>query len=119
MGVSRPRPSADAEGEGARPADLAGGPGHGRRVDQAELRNPLEPDLEGDPEFHACQVRAQAAVDAEPERGVPVDLAVDDDLIGAVELGTPNTVAEKLLTRQIRRLHVRVRDADQSRFVTR
>jgi len=79
--------SADAEGERTRSADLAGGPGHGRRVGQAELRDPLQPDLEGDPEFHARQVGAEAAVDAEAERGVPVDLTVDDDLIGAVELG--------------------------------
>ena len=31
-------------------------------------------------------MRAQAAVDPEAERGVPVDRAVDDDLAGPVEL---------------------------------
>jgi ribosomal protein L19E len=53
---ARERTSADAEGERTRSADLPGGPGHGRRVGQAEFRDPLEPDLEGDPEFHAGQV---------------------------------------------------------------
>ena len=47
---------------------------------------PLEPDLERDPQLHPGQVRPDAAVDAEPERGVPVDLAVDDDLVGPLEL---------------------------------
>ena len=45
-----------------------------------------QPDLERDPQLHPGQVRADAAVDAEPERGVPVHLAVDDDLVGPLEL---------------------------------
>src|SRR5215470_19183755 len=72
--------SADAERERARAADLARRPPHRRRVVQGEAGDPLEPGFEGDPELHARQVRAHAAVDAEAERGVPVDLAVDDDL---------------------------------------
>src|SRR5215831_10989480 len=84
---SEPRsPSADAERERARAADLARRPPHRRRVVEAELRDPFEPDFEGRPKLHAGQVRAQTAVDAEAERGVPVDLAVDDDLIRPVEL---------------------------------
>ena len=72
--------------EAARPADLTRGPGHRAGVVEGEHRDPLEPDLEGDPELHPRQVRTEAAVDAQAEGGMPVDLAVDDDLIRPVEL---------------------------------
>src|SRR6266496_683993 len=62
--------SADPQGQRARPADLAGRPGHRRRVGEGEVADPRQPDLQGDPEFHARQVRAHAAVDAQAERGV-------------------------------------------------
>src|SRR5579864_7671449 len=65
-----------AEGLATRTANLARGPGHRGRVGQGELGYPLQPDLQRHPQFHPRQVRAQAAVDAEAERGVPVDLAV-------------------------------------------
>src|SRR5215510_12149944 len=76
-GFTARRASADAERERARPTDLARRPSDRRRVVKGEAGDPLEPGFEGDPEFHARQVRAHAAVDAEAERGVPVDLAVD------------------------------------------
>src|SRR6266571_4363696 len=76
----RHRRSVDAKRECARSADLAGGPDDGRRVVKGELRDPLEPGFEGDPKLHARQVRTHAAVDAEAERGVTVDLAVNNDL---------------------------------------
>src|SRR5207245_5574537 len=79
--------SADAEREVARAADLARRPRDGVRVGEAEVRDAFHPDLERDPQLHPRQVRPDAAVDAESERGVPVDLAVDDDLGGPVELG--------------------------------
>src|SRR5215468_12313028 len=85
--VHGPEGSADAERERARAADLARRPPDRRRVVKGEAGDALEPGFEGDPELHARQVRAHAAVDAEAERGVPVDLAVDDDLTGPVELG--------------------------------
>ena len=78
--------SGDTEGQCAGAADLADGPGDGGGVGQAELGDAGEPDLEGDAQFHPRQVRAQAAVDAEAEGGVPVDLAVDQHLVGPVEL---------------------------------
>ena len=56
------------------------------QVIKGERRDPLEPRLEGDPKFHPRQVRPQAAVNAQAEGGMPVDLAVDDDLARLVEL---------------------------------
>jgi membrane-associated protein len=44
--------SADPERKRARSADLTGGPGHPAGVGEGERRDPLEPDLEGDPELH-------------------------------------------------------------------
>src|SRR3954467_11308074 len=81
-----PRRSAHPERQRARPADLAGGPGGRGPVGQGELRESLHPDLEGDPELHPGQVRPDAAVDAQPERGVLVHLAVDEHLVGAVDV---------------------------------
>src|SRR5262249_49100815 len=78
-GTRRPAlggPSAEARREGARPADLARRPGDRRRVVEGELGDPGEPCFQRDPEFHPRQVRSHAAVDAQPERGVPVDLTV-------------------------------------------
>src|SRR5580692_9793334 len=77
----------DAERERPRAPDLSRGPGHRCGVGEAELGEALEPGFERDPELHAGQVRSQAAVDAEAERGVPVDLAIDHDLVRTVKLG--------------------------------
>ena len=76
---------ADTNREDAGAADLAARPAHGVGVGELEHREALEPHLEGDPQLHAGQVRAGAAVDAEAERGVAVDLAVDDHLVGPLE----------------------------------
>ncbi len=76
----------DAERECPRAADLPGRPGHRRRVGEGELGEALQPGGQRDPELHAGQVGSQAAVDAEAERGMPVDRPVDDDLVGPFKL---------------------------------
>src|SRR3984885_15567452 len=72
--AARLGPAGDAERQRPRAPDLSRGPGPGGRVGEGELGEALEPGFERDPELHAGQVRSQAAVDAEAERGVPVDL---------------------------------------------
>src|ERR1043166_3738245 len=68
-----------------RPAHGALRPGHrGIRV-ETELGDALEPLLERHPDFHACEVRADAAVDAEAERRMPVLLTVEHDAVGILE----------------------------------
>src|SRR6202044_1429056 len=84
--ASSRRAGPDPQRERARTADLARGPRHRRGVGQGEPGDPAEPDLECDPQFHPRQVRAHAAVDTEAECRVPIDLAVDDNLTGPVEL---------------------------------
>src|SRR5215218_9987974 len=61
-----------------RPGDLAGGI-------EFEVRNPLQPFLDRDRHLHAREIRTDAAVNAEPERGVAVFLAVDQHLVGIRE----------------------------------
>src|SRR5438552_3292406 len=68
-------------------AHLPAGPADRRRLGELEDREGAEPRLEGDAQLHPGQVRSGAAVDAEAEGGVAVDLAVDDHLVGPVEGG--------------------------------
>ena len=79
-------PVANPERERARTADLPGRPLHPGRIREAELRDPLEPDLKSHPELHPRQVRANTSVNAQAERGVPVDFPVNQDLTRPVEL---------------------------------
>ena len=57
----------------------------GVRVGQLEVGEAAEELLDGHPQLQSGEVRAEAAVDAEPERGVAVLQPVDHDLVGAVE----------------------------------
>src|SRR3954453_9141214 len=57
-----------------RPGDLAGGI-------EPEIGNPLQPFLDRHRHFHAREVGADTAVNAEPERGMAVFLAVDHHLV--------------------------------------
>src|SRR5947207_2547659 len=66
-------------------ADGAFRPGH--RPREVELGDALEKLLHRHCHLHACEVRANAAVDAEAEGGVAVLLAVDDHLVGVGEYG--------------------------------
>src|SRR4051795_9555432 len=78
--------SADVQRKRARPANLSGGPRDARLVAQRELGDPLHPDLERHPKLHPGEVRADTTMNAESERRVLVYLAVDDDLVGPLEL---------------------------------
>ena len=49
---------------------------------EAEVRNALQPLLQRHHHFHPRQVRADAAMNAEPESGMRIVLAVDQDLVG-------------------------------------
>src|SRR5947209_15691909 len=53
-----------------RPAHGAFRPGHFAGGIEPELRNALQPFLDGHRHFHARQIRTDAAVNAETERGV-------------------------------------------------
>src|SRR5665213_3489717 len=61
-----------------RPGDPSGGV-------EPEIRYSLQPFLDSDRHFHAREVGADAAMDAEAERSVAVFLAVDHDLVGIRE----------------------------------
>src|SRR4029453_4813520 len=65
----------------ARAADLAARPRNGARVFEWEVRDAVEPLLDRDAHFHAGEVGASAAVDADAESDVRVELAVEDDLV--------------------------------------
>src|SRR5215217_2266080 len=80
------RRSADTDRQRPWSTDLTRRPGDRRGVGQGELRDTLQPDLERDTQLHPGQVRSDAAVDAQTEGGVPVDRAVDDHLVSALEL---------------------------------
>ena len=82
---ARPGASEDPDRQLAGAADLADAPAHGVRVGELEVREALQELVDGDGQLEPGQVRAQAAVDAETERGVAVLQAVDDDLVGALE----------------------------------
>src|SRR5262245_28771953 len=56
-----------------------------RTAFELELGDSPQPFLDRDRELHARKVRADATMDAEPERGVPVLLAVEHDLVGTLE----------------------------------
>src|SRR5438093_11602708 len=71
----------------ARAGVLASGPGHSARVLQAEVRNTLQPLLDGYAHFHPRQVGTGAAVDADAEGDVRVVLSVEYDLVRVLELG--------------------------------
>ena len=75
------------EGKGAGTAHLASRPGDGVGVGEREVWDAAQPGLDGHPQFHAGEVGAQAAVDPDSEREVPVDLAVEDHAVGLVEDG--------------------------------
>src|SRR3954463_1371118 len=76
--VPRAGTSADAQRKRARPANLSGGPRDTRLVGRRDPGAPLHPALEPPPKLHPGEVRADTAMDAESERRVLVDLAVDD-----------------------------------------
>ena len=73
----------ELDGKPARAAHGAFGPRH--LAVEAELGNALQQLLHGHRHLHAREVGADAAVDAEAEGGMPVLLAVDDDLVGVRE----------------------------------
>src|SRR5690606_5565563 len=75
----------EREREGPGAADLTSGPGDLIEVGERELGDAFEPGLHGDAELHAGQVGTEASVDAHTEREVPVDVPVEDDLVGTVE----------------------------------
>src|SRR4051794_6163569 len=83
--TARNRTGSEGERQGAWSVDLAGGPRDRLRVRERERRDPVQEALERGAQFHPGQVRAQAAVDADAEGNVPVALAVEQHLIGAVE----------------------------------
>src|SRR5215218_4177001 len=57
-------------------------PSGGLRTIKAERRNALQPLLQRHHHFHPRQVRADAAMNAEPESGMRIVLAIDQDLVG-------------------------------------
>ena len=69
----------------------SGGPGPGRwtshvlGVGQLEVGEARPSTPRRRPQLHAGQVRAEAPVDAEPERGVAVPGPIDDELVGSIE----------------------------------
>src|SRR5438477_5408998 len=75
----------DGDGEGARAADLAAGPGDGRGVGLLEVRVAGHPLLQGDPEFHPGQVGPEAAMPPQPERGMAVPGPVQLHHVGILE----------------------------------
>src|SRR5262249_24981937 len=76
-------PSLELDWQLARSAHGAIRPGY--RAGEAELGYALQELLNSHDQLHARQVRADAAVDAQAEGGVPVLLAIDDHLIGIPE----------------------------------
>src|SRR5690606_16840612 len=75
-----------AHRDGARATHLAPAPRDGAGVGELEGGNAIEEPLDGHPELHPGQVRAEAAVDARTEGEVAVSLPVDDELVGAIEV---------------------------------
>ena len=73
----------DAHRQFARAANLADAPT--RVAGEFEAGEALHEFLDGHLQFEPGKVRADAAVDTEAERGMPVLLAVDDERVGVCE----------------------------------
>ena len=74
----------DADRDLARTTDHADAPPG--LAGEFETREALDELLDGDLEFQSGEVRADAAVDTEAERRMPVLLAIDDEGVGILEL---------------------------------
>ena len=77
----------DAHGKFTRAANLADAPLHHFSRCEFEVGEGREEFLDSNPKFETRQVRPETTVDAETERCVAVDLAVDVDLVSIGELG--------------------------------
>src|SRR3546814_1759110 len=75
------RSGEDAHRQAAGAADLTRGSAHRSGIGQLEVGEAVHPLLDRHGELETGQVRAQAAVDAEAERGVAVLRTVDHELI--------------------------------------
>src|ERR1039458_4532232 len=77
----------NAKRQVSRSAYLTGSPRHRVAVDQFELREPLDELLNGDAQLQPREVRADATVDTQPEGGVSIGGAIDNEFVGVFEGG--------------------------------